>query len=173
VVDTDHVEPRPQVGPVDANIVGSEQIGDVVGLGLVRSHVGPQDRAGPLRSFAGLISLDRERADTGGHHRCRSGHRRLPVEQQHLLEGHIAHLAGVTEDGPRRCQSHLAVSRTRQDRDFVYLVVGQPGLRLGADLALPQVTLRLLRHRDVRTQQRMHGYRAGPTRRDVVTVTAQ
>ena len=48
------------------------------------------------------------------------------------------------EDCAIRRERHLAVGRSRKGSHIVYPVVGQPGLRRGADLPLPNVALRLL-----------------------------
>ena len=90
----------------------------------------------------------------GADHRRRGGCQGLVVEQQRLLEADVADLGRLTEGGARRGQRHLAVRGTGKRGHAVDLVVGQPGVRRGADLALPDVALRLLQQVHVCPEQR-------------------
>ena len=125
------------------------------GLGLV------QDSTGPARAFAVFVGLHEEVGDARHRDRCDGGNRRLLVEQQHLLEDHVADLGPIAEHFACRGQRHLAVGRAWQRSNVVDLVVTEPRLRRGTDVGLPDVALRLLGQAHVLAQQRMdrHGRR--------------
>ncbi len=72
--------------------VGREQFGDVVGGRRVVLVGGPQHRSGPPNVLAVLVGVDAELDHSRGGHLRRCRHRSLGVEQQHLVEGHVADL---------------------------------------------------------------------------------
>ena len=79
----------------------------------------------------------------------------------------------LAEDRASGGQRHLAVGGPGKDSHVVHLVVAQPRLRRGADVALPNVALRLLLQPHVRAQQRMHRNGASAVRPGVLTVAGQ
>ena len=105
--------------------------------------------------FAVLVGLHHERRRPRRLHRRGDADGGLLVQQQHLLETDVADLGRLAKHGAGRGQRHLAVGSTRKGGRIVDLVVGQPGQRVGADVALPDVAFRLLGQPHMRAQQRM------------------
>ena len=133
-----------------------QQSGDVViGRPAVVGVEGLQDRAGTPFALTVLIGLHLELQRAGGLHRGLGADRGLILEEQHPLEPDVADLGGL----PERCtcggQRHLAEGGTGHCGDIVDLVVDQPRQRRGADLGLPDVTLRLVEQLHMRAQQRV------------------
>ena len=110
-----------------------------------RSSVcGVERRGGLPRLLAVLCRLHREVDDTRRRQRRRRADGGLLVEEQRLFEADVADLGGIAEHGVRRRQRHLAVRGAGKHGHVADLVVVEPRLGGGADLALPHVALRLL-----------------------------
>ena len=162
-----------QLGAVHAARVRGQQSGHVVRGRLVLVLGGMQDCGGPPHAFPVLVGLHVEVDDARRLHRRDGADGVCVIEQQHLLEADVADFGRLAEDRASRGQRHLAVGGPRKGSHIVDLVVAQPGLGRGADLALPDVALRFLLQAHMRAHQRMHRNRATAACSGILTVAGQ
>ena len=149
-----------------------EESGHVVGRWLLLRR-GMQHRRRLAGVLARLHCLDGEVDDTGCRRRGRRAHGGLLVQQQRLLELEAPHLDGSAEYGAGRGERHLAVRGAGQHRHVADLVVAEPGLGDGADLALPHVPLRFLQQVNVFAEQGVDVDRARAVREGLRTPAGQ